>query len=223
MQARVKSVQSSPQERNRQQILEQKRTQENLWQDYQQLWQLPLHHHRPEFVESIRQRWSQVGSWPIAKQPQDWIDVQPGGVIGDCHYYRPDHQRRYNEISTFAWEEIERLNDHYHRANPPGCMGENITTEGIELETLPRGTLLRIGTARVRVQGARSFCWKYVAQWCQRDLLTADDIRGLDLLAVGRALQCVSAGRIAPGDAIDIEYMGTERDPKPIPVFDVNM
>ena len=42
---------------------------------------------------------------------------------------------------------------------PPGDMGENITTRGIDLLGLPPGTLLRLGaTAVVQVTGLRNPC-----------------------------------------------------------------
>jgi MOSC domain-containing protein YiiM len=39
-----------------------------------------------------------------------------------------------------------------------GQMGENITTHGIDLLKLPKGTLLRIGTAQLEVTGLRNPC-----------------------------------------------------------------
>jgi MOSC domain-containing protein YiiM len=40
----------------------------------------------------------------------------------------------------------------------PGQMGENITTRGIDLLSLPRGTQLHIGTAVIEVTGLRNPC-----------------------------------------------------------------
>ena len=40
----------------------------------------------------------------------------------------------------------------------PGQMGENITTEGIDLLNLPRNTVLKIGTAEIKVTGLRNPC-----------------------------------------------------------------
>ena len=40
----------------------------------------------------------------------------------------------------------------------PGDLGENITTAGIELETLPLGTELQIGGATLRLTGLRTPC-----------------------------------------------------------------
>ncbi|MEU3306484.1 MOSC domain-containing protein [Nocardiopsis sp. NPDC006832] len=40
----------------------------------------------------------------------------------------------------------------------PGQMGENITTRGIDLLGLSRGTVLGFGTARVRITGLRNPC-----------------------------------------------------------------
>ncbi|NOT41297.1 MAG: MOSC domain-containing protein [Alphaproteobacteria bacterium] len=40
----------------------------------------------------------------------------------------------------------------------PGQMGENITTRGLDLLALPRGTHLHIGTAAIEVTGLRNPC-----------------------------------------------------------------
>ena len=40
----------------------------------------------------------------------------------------------------------------------PGQMGENITTRGIDLLALPKGTVLNIGTVRLEVTGLRNPC-----------------------------------------------------------------
>jgi MOSC domain-containing protein YiiM len=40
----------------------------------------------------------------------------------------------------------------------PGDMGENITTRGVDLLGLPRGTVLEVGAAEVEITGLRNPC-----------------------------------------------------------------
>ena len=43
----------------------------------------------------------------------------------------------------------------------PGDLGENITTQGVDLLALPEGTHLRLGeTAVIRITGLRNPCWQ---------------------------------------------------------------
>ena len=88
----------------------------------------------------------------------------------------------------------------------PGQLGENITTRGIELLSLPTGTELRIGTdAVVRITGLRNPC--YQLDRFQPGLMAAV----LDRSPTGRLLRkagvmsiAVRSGIARPGDPIEI-------------------
>lgn len=41
---------------------------------------------------------------------------------------------------------------------PPGALGENVTTRGLDLVNLPRNTVLAIGNVMLRVEGLRNPC-----------------------------------------------------------------
>jgi len=89
----------------------------------------------------------------------------------------------------------------------PGDLGENITTRGMELLGLPRGTILRIGqTVRLQVTGLRNPCAQIDS--FQRGLLAAV----LDKRADGTVVRksgimaiALHGGRVCPGDAIMVE------------------
>jgi MOSC domain-containing protein YiiM len=88
-----------------------------------------------------------------------------------------------------------------------GQMGENITTRGVELLSLPTGTLLRVGgEAVIEITGLRNPC-------VQLDGL-ADGLRAavLDRDAAGELVRkagvmaiVVTSGAVRAGDAIDVE------------------
>ncbi len=88
-----------------------------------------------------------------------------------------------------------------------GTMGENVTTRGIDLLGLPRGTLLRIGaTAWVEVTGLRNPCAQLDGH--QRGLTAAVLDRAPDGSLIRKAgiMGIVrTGGLVSPGDPIEVE------------------
>ena len=87
-----------------------------------------------------------------------------------------------------------------------GELGENVTTRGLDLLALPRGTLLHIGAdAVVEVTGLRNPCWQIDAfqdglmKACLGRDTDGEVIRKTGVMAVIRA-----GGLVAPGDAIRV-------------------
>ncbi|MEE8353119.1 MAG: MOSC domain-containing protein [Dehalococcoidales bacterium] len=62
------------------------------------------------------------------------------GVVGDAHASGSWHR----QVSLLAIESIDKMRKMGYEVNP-GDFAENLTTEGIELFTLPVGTMLSIG------------------------------------------------------------------------------
>ncbi len=89
----------------------------------------------------------------------------------------------------------------------PGDLGENITTRGIDLLGLPRGTRLHIGaSAIVEVTGLRNPCIQI--DRFQPGLLAAvldRDSRGRIIRKAGIMGVVVAAGDVSAGDSIGIE------------------
>jgi MOSC domain-containing protein YiiM len=86
----------------------------------------------------------------------------------------------------------------------PGDIGENITTDGVDLLALPRGTLLAIGaSALIEVTGLRNPCAQLDAfrPGLMKALLGRDELGGVvrkaGIMAIVRA-----GGEIRAGDAI---------------------
>jgi MOSC domain-containing protein YiiM len=67
------------------------------------------------------------------------------GLIGDSH------AGTEKEVSLLAIESIRRLCWETTISAGPGCFAENITTEGIDLTSLPIGTHLQVGEANLMV------------------------------------------------------------------------
>ncbi|MCP5055649.1 MAG: MOSC domain-containing protein [bacterium] len=89
----------------------------------------------------------------------------------------------------------------------PGEIGENITTRGIDLLSLPRGTLLTIGgDAIIEITGLRNPCRQLngIAPGLMAATLESDAegrlIRKAGIMAIVRR-----AGEITAGDSIEVE------------------
>ena len=89
----------------------------------------------------------------------------------------------------------------------PGLLGENVTTEGIDLLALPTGTRLRLGaTAIVEVTGLRNPCSQM--NRIQPGLMAATlgrDTQGNLVRKAGVMAIVIAAGEIHPGDPIRVD------------------
>ena len=87
-------------------------------------------------------------------------------------------------------------------------MGENITTQGIDLLSLPKGTLLKIGSeAVVEVTGLRNPCAQL--DNFQSGLMSAvldRDSNGNLIRKAGIMSIVTKSGAIAPGDKIETVF-----------------
>lgn len=86
----------------------------------------------------------------------------------------------------------------------PGAMGENLTTEGIDLLALPTGALLRVGeTALLAVTGLRNPCAQIeaFAPGLLQAVLDRDAAGGL-VRKAGVMAVVIEGGVVRPGDPI---------------------
>jgi MOSC domain-containing protein YiiM len=96
-----------------------------------------------------------------------------------------------------------------------GEMGENVTTRGIDLMGLPRGTLLHLGRAVVEVTGLREPCAQMNAL-CPglMKACLARDAKGALIRKAGIMAIVVEGGMVRPGD--DIVARRPEGQPLPL-------
>jgi hypothetical protein len=107
----------------------------------------------------------------MRKASQPWLHLVAGlGIAGDAHFgatvrhrsrvMTDPNQPNLRQVHLIHGE----LHDELRAAGfevGPGDMGENITTRGIDLLSLPTGTMLRIGeVALVALTGLRNPCRK---------------------------------------------------------------
>lgn len=145
------------------------------------------------------------------------IDLLAGlGVAGDAHAgvtvkhrsrvaQNPD-QPNLRQVHLLHAELLEELWAQGFRVGP-GDLGENVTTSGVNLLELPRGTLLHLGEAAVvEVTGLRNPCAQI--EGFQPGLLAAvlgRDEQGNLIRKAGVMGVVHRGGAVRPGDAIRVE------------------
>lgn len=93
----------------------------------------------------------------IPKIPLRRANVTTSGIEGDAHAH-DKHNRPDRAISLF---DLELLNDLVAEGFPlrPGSAGENLTVAGLHVQSLPRGTRLRIGAVVLQLEEPRKPCY----------------------------------------------------------------
>jgi MOSC domain-containing protein YiiM len=153
----------------------------------------------------------------FSKHRQERIFLRAGlGVEGDAHsgvtvqhlsrVARDPTQPNLRQVHLIHEELIEALARAGFRVSA-GTMGENITTRGLDLLSLPRGARLHLGaTAVVEVTGLRNPC-KQLDNY-QPGLMAAvldRDADGKLIRKAGIMAIVLARGAVSAGDAIGVE------------------
>ena len=168
-------------------------------------------------------------AYTFTKPTVDTIDLVAGrGVAGDVHagvtvrhrsrVARDPTQPNLRQVHLIHGE----LHDELGTAGfpvGPGEMGENVTTRGIDLLALGRGTRLHLGAnAVVEVTGLRNPCAQLDA--LHPGLLAAvvgRDTDGRLVRKAGIMAVVVTGGTVRTGDGIDVEPpVGSHRPLEPV-------
>ena len=139
----------------------------------------------------------------MRKTPIPSGELKPGvGLVGDAH-----SGTGHRQLSLLALESIKTMQDKGLKVKP-GDFAENITTEGLELHTLPVGTRLELGEVEAVVTQIGKECHK----GCAIRQLAGDCVMPRE----GIFVQVLNAGQVRPGDAVRIKEMPgweTREDP----------
>lgn len=127
----------------------------------------------------------------VRKTPVDRIELRENhGIVGDAHA-GPWHR----QISLLGQESVDKL-----RAAMPdlkaGDFAENILTQGLELCTLPIGTILNIGDCQLEVTQIGKECH----HGCEIRHITGDCVMPRE----GIFAKVMRSGTIQPGDEIEV-------------------
>lgn len=105
------------------------------------------------------------GAHAISKTPTDAIEVVAGmGVLGDAHFgatvphrsrvAADPSQPNLGQVHLIHDELLAELRDRGFEVRP-GDLGQNVTTHGIDLLSLPVGAMLAVGEALLVLTGLR--------------------------------------------------------------------
>lgn len=152
----------------------------------------------------------------FSKDPAESIEIEAGvGVVGDCHagvtvkhrsrVRRDPTQPNLRQVHLIHEELFAEVAEYGHTVRP-GDLGENITTSGIELLSLPTDTRLHIGDGVVlRITGLRNPCSQI------KDFspgLLEHMVRKLEDGTLERKAGVMSVvehgGTVRPGDSIEV-------------------
>ena len=159
---------------------------------------------------------SRSASHDFSKPTAESITLVEGwGVEGDAHagattqhlYLVKKDPTRANltQVHLIHEELFAELADRF--VVGPGELGENVTTSGVDLLSLPLGTRIHLGaTAIVEVTGLRSPCSKINAYQggLMKALVEKDDDGGI-IRKSGVMSIVVAGGEVAPGDTLLVE------------------
>lgn len=151
----------------------------------------------------------------FSKTPTDAIEVVAGmGVRGDAHFGATVRHRsrvaadpsqpNLRQVHLIHDELLAELRDRGFSVRP-GDLGENVTTHGIDLLSLPVGTILAVGESLLAITGLRNPCSQIDA--FQDGLLRAVLDRAPDGTLVrksGVMAVVVASGVVRSGDRIEV-------------------
>lgn len=129
----------------------------------------------------------------VFKHPIPFADLRiDHGIVGDAHA-----GKWHRQISLLAQESIDKMTAMGVEGLDPGKFAENITTEGIELHTIPVGTRLRIGSCLTEVT--------QIGKKCHHHCEIYQKVGMCIMPSEGIFVKVLSEGTIYPGDEIIIE------------------
>lgn len=155
------------------------------------------------------------GNHTFSKESVESIDVVAGlGVVGDAHMgAQVKHRSRVKadptqpnlrQVHLIRSETLTEANEAGYEVKP-GDLGENITTSGIDLFSLPVGSSMQIGSALIALTGLRNPCVQIdaFADGLQGQMLGRDE-NGKLMRKSGVMAVVLRAGTITTGDVIHI-------------------
>ena len=158
---------------------------------------------------------SRSAAHDFGKTPTAEVTLVEGlGVEGDCHagrtvqhlsrVRRDPTQPNLRQVHLIHAELLEELNDAGFDVIP-GALGENLTTLGVDILALPRGSRLTIGEAVIEVTGLRNPCVQLdrFRAGLQRAVLDRDE-DGAVVRRAGVMGVVLAGGVVRPGDRIDM-------------------
>lgn len=168
---------------------------------------------------------SRDGEHRFSKQPMRSITLIAGiGVTGDAHagttvqhlsrVRRDPTTPNLRQVHLIHSELFGQVAERGHDVEP-GQLGENVTTEGIDILALPRGALLTLGeTAVIEITGLRNPCTQIngLSPGLMKELVHVDDA-GRTVRLAGVMSVVLHGGVVRAGDRIHVELPVGAQEP----------
>nr|WP_207668956.1 MOSC domain-containing protein [Natranaerovirga hydrolytica] len=120
------------------------------------------------------------------------VFIDDFGLKEDAHGGVPIRQ-----VSLLGLESIHKMEDQLNKSLPYGSFAENLTTEGIELFTLPIGTILKIGETIQEVSK--------IGKECHKGCAIFKEVGKCIMPVEGIFTKVIQGGMVKAGDTIIIE------------------
>ncbi|MGB7817149.1 MAG: MOSC domain-containing protein [Ornithinibacter sp.] len=160
-------------------------------------------------VGSLREGIIRRGLTAIDKRPVPSVEVRdPGpkrggsgsGVVGDDIGSRRHHGGSRQAVYAVSREELDWWAGELGRDLRDGQFGENLTTEGLDVDGSVLGERWRVGTALLEVCGPRIPCATFAAWMDERQWVRRFSERG----RTGAYLAVIEPGTMTAGDRIEV-------------------
>jgi len=127
----------------------------------------------------------------MKKSPVEEVIIEEDyGIAGDAHANRQTHR----QVSLLAMESIDKMRNRGFELNP-GDFAENITTEGIDLVSLPVGTRILTGDKVVLEMSQ-------IGKECHAACAIRQQVGDCIMPREGIFARVVHGGILRPGDSI---------------------
>lgn len=130
------------------------------------------------------------------------------GVVGDEIGSPRHHGGATQAVYAFAREELDWWAHELGRDLPDGIFGENLTTEGLDVDAALLGERWRVGTALLEVAAPRIPCGTFAARMREPGWVKRFSDRG----RTGAYLRVLEAGVIEQGDPLSVEHRPQDHD-----------
>jgi MOSC domain-containing protein YiiM len=127
----------------------------------------------------------------IKKPIEEGRFIKGFGLEGDAH-----GGNWHRMVSLLAQESIDKMVELGIKGLDPGMFAENITTEGLELHTLPIGTRLKIGETLQEVT--------QIGKKCHTGCAIKQQVGECIMPTEGIFTIIIEEGTIRPGDIIEV-------------------
>ncbi len=152
--------------------------------------------------------WAGIGRTSIDKTPVSGaVKVTDLGVEGDQVSDTVHHGGYDQAVYAYAREDLAFWEGELGHAIRDGQFGENLTTEGVDLNGAAVGTRLRVGDALLEISGVRTPCNDFK---CWMGLSGFDNAAWVKRFAAallpGPYLRVLEGGAITAGDPIEVVH-----------------